>query len=176
MIIKYLPIVIIASALALVSCSKEAQQAGTNAPSTAMHSGPAASIAGKWQETKVVTYIEDAAGNKLSDTTYLSPFTEADYALFNNDGSCAVSIDHYYFPNGSGTSVPQAIPQLVSSYVYTATGSNFTMRPQINVQGPGGGSVTNSVSMPDDHTLLIHTVAYGISPNAMVSDSYYTNK
>ncbi|MGZ4001743.1 MAG: hypothetical protein ACXVIY_13980, partial [Mucilaginibacter sp.] len=158
MIIKYLPIAIIASALALVSCSKEAQQAGTNAPATAKHSGSIASIAGKWQETKVVTYIEDPAGNKLSDTTYLSPFTAADYALFNNDGSCAVSIDHYYFPNGPGISVPQAIPQLVSNYVYAAAGSNFVMRPQINVQSPGGGSVTNTVSMPDDNTLLIHTV------------------
>jgi len=176
MIIKYLPIAIITSALAFVSCSKEAQQAGINAPSTAMHSGPVASIAGKWQETKVVTYVEDPAGNKLTDTTYLSPFTSADYALFNNDGTCAVSIDHYYFPNGPGTSVPQAIPQLVSNYVYAASGSNFAMRPQINVQGPGGGSVTNTVSMPDGNTLLIHSVAYGQGPNALITDSYYTNK
>jgi len=176
MIVKYLPIAIIASALALVSCSKEVQQAGTNAPSTARHSGPIASIAGRWQETKVVTYVEDPAGNKLSDTTYLSPFTPADYAVFNNDGSCAVSIDHYYFQAAPGNQAPQAIPQLVSNYVYTAVGSNFAMRPKINVQGPGGGSVTNTVSTPDSDTLLIHTVAYGIGPNAMITDSYYTNK
>ncbi|MGZ3777265.1 MAG: hypothetical protein ACXVI9_06640, partial [Mucilaginibacter sp.] len=102
--------------------------------------------------------------------------TAADYAMFNNDGSCAVSLDHYYFPNGPGISVPQAIPQLVSNYVYAAAGSNFAMRPQVNAEGPGGGSLTNTVSMPDDNTLLIHTVAYGIGPNAMVSDSYYTNQ
>lgn len=171
MIIKYLPIAIIASALTFCSCTKDSREPN---PSKALAN--ASPIAGWWQETKVVTYLVDPSGNKLNDTTYLSPFTQADYALFNNDGSCAVSIDHYYFQSVPGTSAPQAIPQLVSSYVYTATGSNFTMRPQINVQGPGGGSLTHTVSMQDSNTLLIHTVAYGIGPNAMITDSYYTNK
>ena len=178
MIIKYLPTAVIVSAFALFSCTKDSQEPGTNLPANTVKTSANASspIAGTWLETKVVTYVEDPAGNKLSDTTYLSPFTSADYAVFNNDGSCAVSIDHYYFQAVPGNQAPQAIPQLVSNYVYTAAGSNFAMRPQINVQGPGGGSVTNTVSMQDNNTLLIHTVAYGIGPNAMITDSYYTNK
>jgi hypothetical protein len=176
MIIKYLPLAIIASALVFVSCTKEAQEPGAGTSAVARHSGPIASIAGAWQETKVVTYLLDPLGNKLEDTTYLQPFTVADYAVFNNDGTCAISIDHYYFQNGPGTSIAQAIPQLVNNYAYSAAGSNYLLTPQNNVQGPGGGYRTDTVSLQDSHTLLIHTVAHGIGPNALVSDSYYTNK
>jgi len=175
MSIKYLSLVCIAATFAISACTKEAQQP---VPSKSGQSASAVSypIVGRWQETKVVTYLQDPSGNKLNDTTYLQPFTAADYALFNNDGSCSVSIDHYYFQTIPGNQPPQAIPQLVSSYVYKAVGSTYSMESKFIAQGPGGGSSTNTISMPDSHTLLIHSVAFGIGPNALITDSYYTNK
>ena len=174
MSIKYLSLTVIAVVFAFASCTKD----NANLPLIKAQSSDYAAlpISGKWQETKVVTYTLDPSGNKLSDTTYLSPFTAADYALFNNDGSCMVSIDHYYFQAIPGNTPPQAIPQLVNSFSYKATGAKYVMSQRISVQGPGGGSRTDTVSLQGSNTLLIHTVAYGIGPNASVTDSYYTNK
>jgi hypothetical protein len=172
MSIKYLSIVFIATACAFVSCTKEAQQP---APSTVDQSAPTKPypITGIWQETKVVTYLLDPSGNKLMDTTYLKPFTAADYALFNNDGSCSVSVDHYYFQTVPGNLAPQAIPQLISGFSFMVSGSKYVMTQQISVQGPGGGSRTDTASMTNSNTLRIHTVAHGIGPNVWISDSYY---
>jgi hypothetical protein len=173
MIIKYLSIALIA--FALTSCTKEAQQPVPLASAqTGITSYP---IAGTWQQTKLTTYLLEPNGTRLYDTTYnQASFTANDFAVFKNDGTCAVGIDHYYYLNEPNMSTPTPFSPLISKFTFTQAGSNFVMIPNPDVQGPGGGSLTDTISMPDHNTVLIHSVTFGIGPNALISDSYYTNK
>ncbi len=109
MIIKYLPIAIVVSALALFSCTKDSQETPAKTPHATANALP---ITGKWQQTKLVTYLLDTNGARLYDTTYLQPFTNADYVQFNNNGTCVLSVDHYYYLNEPGMSIPTKIDPL----------------------------------------------------------------
>lgn len=173
MSIKYLTILFVAVVLAFAACTKEAQQP---APSTAAQGGSVASypIAGTWQQTKLVTYLLAPAGNRLYDTTYLAPFTANDFAEFKNDGTCAVSVDHYYYLNEPNMSTPTPISPLKTDFFFKPAGSKYVMVSQINMANPGGFSSADTISMPDNNTLLIHTVGTTLGVNLYISDSYYT--
>jgi hypothetical protein len=127
------------------------------------------------QETKIVIYLLDTNGAKLYDTTYLKPFTNIDYAQFNKDGTCVLSVDHYYYLNEPGMSVPTKIDPLATNFNYTPVGSKFVLNLTINAMGPGGFSTADTVSTPDSKTLLIHTVGTTLGRYKYISDAYYTN-
>ncbi|MFB9843393.1 hypothetical protein [Mucilaginibacter ginsenosidivorans] len=173
---RTLSIVFILAATACFSCKKEAVNVNkpgdpvTGASTTKNVSYP---IEGKWQMTKLVVYLLDTNNVKHYDTTYYNPITKDDYVQFNNDGTCVTSIDHYYYLNEPGFTVPTPISPLLNSYFYKLSGKDFVLTPQINAQGPGGGTSSQVVSTPDANTLLIHGEARGIGPNLFVSDSYY---
>lgn len=165
--LKTLAVLGVALATVLVACVKEHQN---TVPKQVLYP-----IAGKWQETKIVTYLLDTNGAKLYDTTYLKPFTSFDFAQFNNDGTCILSVDHYYYLNEPGMSNPTPVPVITTNFYYRSAGSKFILNPKVNATGPNGFTSADTVSTPDPHTLLIHTVGTTLGQYRYISDAYYTN-
>ena len=179
--IKYLPLFSFALiTVILVSCTKgnqnPAPSPSVNPVSSPVSNSVSSPLTGKWQQTKLVTYLLDTNGARLYDTTYLQPFTNADYVQFNNNGTCVLSVDHYYYLNEPGMSVPTPIPTLITNFHYTPAGLKFVLVPQNDGASPGGNSVADTASMLDNNTLLIHTVATGIGPtyHIFITDSYFS--
>jgi hypothetical protein len=99
-IMKYLPILFIVLATAIVSCKKEQQ----------------AALSGKWQETKLVIHLYNA--NVVSwDTTYLTPFTSFDYIQFNDNGTCATVSDFYLIDAPGGLGYSKTTQAITPGYI-----------------------------------------------------------
>jgi hypothetical protein len=159
---KYLLILFIVLATAFVSCKKEQQ----------------ASLAGKWQETKLVIYL-DNANVVLWDTTYLTPFTSFDYVQFNDNGTSVMGSDFYLIdaPGGLGYSkTTQTIPPSTNNFDYSAYGSVYVLTPNPNVANFAGITTGDTVSI-HGNTLLMHVVDYGPDRvSKSVYDSYFTRQ
>ena len=159
---KYLLILFIVPATAFVSCKKEQQ----------------ASLAGKWQETKLVIHL-DNANVVLWDTTYLTPFTSFDYIQFNDNGTSISGSDFYLIdaPSGLGYSkTTQTITPSTFNFDYSAYGPVYVLTPNPNPINFAGITTADTVSIKGN-TLLLHAVDYG--PDHMansVFDSYFTKQ
>jgi hypothetical protein len=143
---------------------------------TACHkSGVNGPIEGKWQETKLRIY-GDSAGIIIYDTTYTKPFTSADYIQFNDNGTCAISSDHYYYPNTDNyPKIPQAIPATVDVWNYSTVGnSKYLLSYQSDFLNPGGFEIADTAEILSAHSLLLHVVSYSHVPGyTQTTDSYY---
>lgn len=176
---RTLSIAFILIATCCFSCKKESvniNKTSNPADGTSAAKHVSYPIEGKWQMTKLVVYLLDTNNVKHYDTTYYNPITTEDYVRFNNDGTCVTSIDHYYYLNEPGFTTPTPIEPLLSSYYYKLSGTDFALTPQINAQGPGGGTSSQVASTPAPNILLIHGEARGVGPNLFVSDSYYSKE
>ena len=111
---KYLPLIITALMFTQVACKKD----GNKYP-----------IVGKWQETKLRLYAKDSAGAFLYDTTYFQPFTSADFIQFNNNNTCIIGTDYYYYanPHGQAQFPPQKIPAITSTMNYAEVGFKYVL-------------------------------------------------
>jgi hypothetical protein len=157
----YLLLIIAGLVTGLVACNK-----GSNK----------SPVAGKWQETKLRLYATDSTGAFLYDTTYLQPFTGSDYIQFNNNGTCVISNDYYYYPNEAGEHVaPQKISPTSSTMNYTVVGSTYVLSQQSHLVNPGGFDVRDTISVINTNTLFLHSILYSHVPGVKaISDSYYT--
>jgi len=161
---KYLPILFIVLATAFVSCQKD-----LTVPAT---------LSGKWMETKLVIHKMNA-NVVLWDTTYLTPFTNADYMQFNDNGTAVSGSDFYLIdaPSGLGYSkTTQTITPSTYNFDYSANGSVYILTPSPNLVNFAGIAVADTVSIKGN-TLLLHAVDYG--PDHLVNsvfDSYYTKQ
>lgn len=160
--IKHLAFLIIISA-GLFACKKESNKPG---------------IVGKWQETKLRLYGTDSTGALLYDTTYLEPFTALDYIQFNNNDTCVVGSDHYYYPNKLGNPYhPQPIAPSTVVFSYTPVGQKFVLLPQNLPYVDSWFDVRDTVSNINANTLLFRSVIRSIAPgNKLYQDAYYTRK
>jgi hypothetical protein len=158
---KYLLLIIAGLTFSLVSCKKESNKYP---------------VIGKWQETKLRLYSTDSTGAFLYDTTYLQPFTSADFIQFNNNGTVVIGTDHYYYPNAPGEHVPpQKITPITSAMNYTAVGSKFVLTSQSTLINPGGFDVRDTIYSINPNTLLFHSIIYSHMPGVkFISDAYYT--
>ncbi|MDB5134837.1 MAG: hypothetical protein JWP37_1440 [Mucilaginibacter sp.] len=163
---KYLILILAALATCFAGCKKSSGSENVGLPL----------IKGKWQETKLRLYTQDSTSTILYDTTYLQPFTNLDYAQFNNNGTCVIGTDHYYYPNQPGEPKnPQKINAITANWNYTAVGAKFVLSAQNNLVNPGGFDIRDTVSAPNPNTLLIRSVFYSRVGNfKSISDSYYT--
>ena len=123
-------------------------------------------------------YETDSTGVFLYDTTFLQPFTSSDYLQFNNDGTCVISNDYYYYANQDGKQIPpQKIPATSALMNYTVIGSKFVLTPHTRVFNPGGFDVRDTVSNSNSNVLLLHSILYSHAPGyRVVSDAYYTKR
>ena len=115
---KYLYMLLIITAC-FVSCKKESKTANSGKTLSGQTSilGSTPVAAGKWQETKLRMYQMDSTNTILYDTTYLHPFTDFDYLVFNANGTCIIGSDHYYSLNSPGSpKVPQQISPVATNY------------------------------------------------------------
>lgn len=158
---KYLPLIVACIATCLAACKK-----GNNTYA----------IVGKWQETKLRLYALDSTGAFLYDTTYLQPFTSADFIQFNNNRTCVLGSDYYYYPNQQGEQVPpQKIPANTSTMNYIPVGAKFVLTTQSTLVNPGGFDVRDTVTVIDPGTLLLHTILYSHQPGVKaITDAYFT--
>ena len=161
---KYLSMLFIVLTMALVSCQKAEQIQVT--PS------------GKWLETKLVIHKMNA-NVVLWDTTYLTPFTSADYMRFNDNGTAVSGSDFYLIdaPSGLGYSkTTQTITPSTYNFDYSAHGSVYVLTPDPNLVNFAGITTADTVSI-NGNTLLLHAVDYG--PDHAVNsvfDSYYSKQ
>lgn len=134
--------------------------------------GPA--VVGRWQQVKLHIYQVDN-GSIAYDTTYLHPFTNADFIQFFGNGTCTIGNDHYYYPNILNyPKTPQLIPAITSTMNYSASGIFYLLTPQSTITNPGGFVSTDTVSVSNTGILLLHSVFYTHVPGIIsVSDSYY---
>ncbi len=158
---KYAPILLIFLLTGFASCKKEKQ--------------PQSPILGKWQEVKIRTYEADSTNKILYDTTYLHPFTSADYIQFDNDGTCVTSNDHYYYLNSPGLpKQPQSVPASTSDLKYSAIRSKYLLNTLSTLLNPGGFVTADTVSLLNSNTVMLHSVFYTHGFNSkIISDSYY---
>ena len=128
------------------------------------------------RETKLRLYGKDATGAFLYDTTFLHPFTSADFIQFNTNNTCVIGSDYYYYPNAPEEHAPpQKIPANTSTLNYTTIGLRFVLTSQSNLINPGGFATGDTVSNVDSHTLLFHSVVDSHAGGVInVSDAYYT--
>jgi hypothetical protein len=134
-------------------------------------------VIGKWQETKLRIYATDSTGAFLYDTTFLQPFTSSDYIQLNNNNTCIIGADYYYYPNQpNGQEVPpQKITPVTSVFNYITIGSKFVLTPHSTLVNPGGFDVRDTVSTINSNTLLYHSVGYPHIPGVKnVVDAYYS--
>ncbi|MGZ3765919.1 MAG: hypothetical protein ACXVB0_08115 [Mucilaginibacter sp.] len=134
-------------------------------------------IVGKWKETKLRMYGQDGTGAFLYDTTFFHPFTNADFIQFNNNNTCLIGADYYYYANLAGQPkiAPQKIDPNTSTMNVTAVGSDFVLTTQSTLTNPGGFDVRDTVSVINSNTLLFHSVAYSHVPGYKdIVDAYYT--
>ena len=159
---NYLILLLIISA-GLFSCKKE---------------GTKTAVSGKWFENKLRIYATDSTGKFLYDTTFLQPFTASDYLQFNNNGTCVISTDYYYYPNQNGQQIPpQKITPAASLMNFTAVGTKFVLTSQSTLTNPGGFDIRDTVSTINAQTLVRHTVVNTHVPGyTSYSDAYYTRK
>lgn len=139
----------------------------------------ASAIIGKWQQTKLRLYEFDDNNVITHDTIYLAPFTKLDYVIFNSNGTCQLSSDHYYYPNNDTgyPTTPQAIPQSVGTLDYTHLGNNkYVLNSPPAPPNPGGFDIRDTASLISADTLLIRVSDYGHGGGHIysISDSYYT--
>jgi hypothetical protein len=155
---KYLALLFVILISGIASCKKE-------------KSSP---VLGKWQQIKLRTY-EDSSNVILYDTSYLHPFTNFDYIQFNNNSTCIIGIDHYYYRNSPGLpKVPQLITPVSSSMNYSAAGYQYVLNTQSSLVNFGGFVTADTVFL-DGNTLLLHSVFYLHTPGLkLITDSYYT--
>ena len=127
-------------------------------------------LSGKWQETKLRTYILDS-GKIVDDTTYVNVFTKLDYIQFNIGGNCEISTFAYYY-------TPQGVyvnPQSIDTTQYTAIGNGkFTLNTQPKLPNPAGFVVNDTISTVNSNNILLHSVFYDHVPGHLaITDSYY---
>jgi len=158
---KYIVLIITSLIIGLTACKKDSNK---NA------------IVGKWHETKLRMYEQDDSGAFLYDTTFLQPFTSADFIQFNNNNTCIIGNDYYYYADQDGQKIPpQKIPATTSTLNYTTMGAKFVLSSQSNLTNPGGFDVRDTVSTINLNTLLFRSVFYPHQPGLVViTDAYYT--
>ena len=158
---KYLSTLFIVLATGVVSCKKEQN-----------------SVTGRWLETKLILH-QDSANVVLWDTTYLSPFTRADYIQFNGNGTCVAGGDFSL----SGVEDPWGFPKSVEkitpgtyNFSYSASGAGYIIVPNPLPPVNFSGEVTTDSAYVNGNTLLQRVVNYGFGPGTMlkaVYESYY---
>jgi len=150
-----IPFIVIALTAIITSCKKDPNN---NA------------FTGTWHQTKLHLY---GIGTEKYDTTYLQPFTIADYIKIAGD-NVTVSVDHYYYPNiDSFPKVAQQITAQVSSYNYADVSGKLVLTPKIITITPGGFVITDTLSV-NKNTMLMHAVSYGHGGTAQaISDAYF---
>lgn len=168
--VKYLYLIIAAASI-LASCQKDAIKAtSTSVAKTSANSqsntavGP---IAGKWQETKLVLQMTNQNGVKIGDTVYTQQLLASDYAQFNADGSCVLSQGQNYSTSGiegGAHNTPFNLTEQNSMTILNYSGAIGTM----GIPGP------DTLYTPDANTIRIHSVAWFLNGNTIVSDAYYT--
>jgi len=134
--------------------------------------GPA--VVGRWTQFKLHLYQLDS-NKTVYDTTYLAPFTKADFIQFYSNNTCTIGSDHYYYPNAYGyPTTPQAIPPITSNMNVATSGANYVLTTQSTLTNPGGFLVTDTVSISNTNILLLHSVFYSHVPGYIsVTDAYY---
>lgn len=132
-------------------------------------------ITGKWQQIKLRTYQLGSMGVVIYDTTYTVPFTASDYIQFNEDRTCNLSVDHYYYMNAPGyPKTPQKIDPIVSTLKYESVGSKYIIK-QINQVIPAGFDVRHTASIAAPKILINRSVFHGtFGAVNLIVDSYYT--
>ena len=156
---KFIFVIISAVLLGMISCKKLNNNYAPN---------------GKWQETKVRTYVLDS-GKITYDTTYLQPFTKLDYIQFTGN-LCSISIDHYYYDNEPGEpKTPQLISQSIQQFNYKAIGGGkFVLNTTTINLNPGGFESTDTVSEIGTNSIILHNVFWGHGAQIYgITDSYY---
>jgi len=153
---KVLLLTTIGISMCMICCKKE--NPGNN------------TLSGKWQETKLRTYILDS-GKIVDDTTYVNVFTKLDYIQFNIGGICEISTFAYYY-------TPQGVyvnPQSIDTTQYTAIGNGkFTLNTQPKLPNPAGFVVNDTISTVNSNNILLHSVFYNHVPGHLaITDSYY---
>jgi hypothetical protein len=134
------------------------------------NTGNTDALTGKWQEVKLRTYTLDS-GKITHDTTYLNSFfNKWDYAQFNSGDTCKISSYEVFFtPEGVDVN-----PQSIETAHYIAIGNGkFILNGQSTVT-PGGVLNTDTISVVNNNTILIHNVLYSLAPkHESISDAYY---
>lgn len=161
---KFLLLLVSGIVLSFTACHKGNNNAPGNLP-----------VDGKWLQTSLRIY-GDSAGIKTYDTTYTRPFTTSDYIQFNSNGTCAMSTDHYYYPNTANyPRTPQLIPVSVGAWKYSLVGnSTYALTQPNELLNPGGFEVSDTVKVLSAHSLWLHVVFYSHAPGyTQTTDSYY---
>ena len=154
--------------VAFVSCKKGDSQNAIMPPPS-----------GKWQETRLELY-EDSAGVHLYDTIYTKPFTSYDFAEFETNGTFVTGADHYYYLNiPHQDDSTQLITPVTGSRSFIAISSPSGTKYVINdiplLLNPGGFVTTDTASLLNSNTLLLHSVFYGHGSGPItISNSYYS--